>query len=245
MEGAAGRVLDEIFESGRKHGDSQSPLQYRIIYICVYWKKKKNIDHPICSTDFRGMEKIISGRSMGWRGSWRWWCRPMIYFLLIPVPIEQRNSMKYMQRSFSSSTNKSLPRIWEISFFFIIFFFLSWRSLTIDSNEPNNQPNDNNAYDYFTFLIFRFYFSIVFWLFWFWFDRGNLPSSMGNQTDRLVQLCHGATGFVFCLCTAASFFKHRQNLFLKHAAIAGKCIFERGLLLKVLKMKMTKKTWLK
>jgi hypothetical protein len=34
------------------------------------------------------------------------------------------------------------------------------------------------------------------------FPSGNLPSSVGNDTDRLVHWCHGAPGFVAVLCLA-------------------------------------------
>lgn len=32
---------------------------------------------------------------------------------------------------------------------------------------------------------------------------GNLPSSLGNGSDRLVQWCHGAAGLVHCLVLAS------------------------------------------
>lgn len=34
------------------------------------------------------------------------------------------------------------------------------------------------------------------------FPSGNFPSSMGNNTDRLVQWCHGAPGVVFLFVQA-------------------------------------------
>eukprot|EP00933_Yihiella_yeosuensis_P076560 TRINITY_DN86397_c0_g1_i1.p1 TRINITY_DN86397_c0_g1~~TRINITY_DN86397_c0_g1_i1.p1 ORF type:complete len:403 (+),score=63.61 TRINITY_DN86397_c0_g1_i1:41-1249(+) len=58
------------------------------------------------------------------------------------------------------------------------------------------------------------------------FSSGNLPSSLGNSKDRLVQFCHGATGLVPLLLRMGS----REGHFLNSACKSGEAIWLRGLL---------------
>ncbi|KAK8720624.1 hypothetical protein OTU49_013193 [Cherax quadricarinatus] len=62
------------------------------------------------------------------------------------------------------------------------------------------------------------------------FSSGNLPSSIGNPTDRLVHWCHGAPGAVFLFAKAYQVFGNTS--YLEHAKKSGECVWERGLLKK-------------
>ncbi|GAA6107114.1 lanC-like protein 2 [Tachysurus ichikawai] len=62
------------------------------------------------------------------------------------------------------------------------------------------------------------------------FRSGNYPSSLSNETDRLVHWCHGASGVVHMLLMAHKVFKDEK--YLKDAAECGDVIWQRGLLRK-------------
>ncbi|XP_027005764.2 lanC-like protein 2 [Tachysurus fulvidraco] len=62
------------------------------------------------------------------------------------------------------------------------------------------------------------------------FRSGNYPSSLSNETDRLVHWCHGAPGVVHMLLMAHKVFKDEK--YLKDAAECGDVIWQRGLLRK-------------
>ncbi|KAI5106537.1 lanC-like protein 2 [Silurus meridionalis] len=62
------------------------------------------------------------------------------------------------------------------------------------------------------------------------FRSGNYPSSLSNETDRLVHWCHGAPGVVHMLIMAHKAFKDEK--YLKDAAECGEVIWQRGLLRK-------------
>ncbi|XP_047480852.1 lanC-like protein 2 isoform X1 [Penaeus chinensis] len=62
------------------------------------------------------------------------------------------------------------------------------------------------------------------------FPSGNLPSSLSNESDRLIHWCHGAPGAVFLFAKAYQVFNERS--YLEHALKAGESIWERGLLKK-------------
>ncbi|KAM4606172.1 lanC-like protein 2 [Polymixia lowei] len=62
------------------------------------------------------------------------------------------------------------------------------------------------------------------------FRSGNYPSSLSNETDRLVHWCHGAPGVVHMLIMAYKVFK--EDKYLKEAAECGEVIWQRGLLRK-------------
>ncbi|XP_017334923.1 lanC-like protein 2 isoform X1 [Ictalurus punctatus] len=62
------------------------------------------------------------------------------------------------------------------------------------------------------------------------FRSGNYPSSLSNETDRLVHWCHGAPGVVHMLIMARKVFKDEK--YLKDAAECGEVIWQRGLLRK-------------
>ncbi|XP_067107832.1 lanC-like protein 2 isoform X2 [Osmerus mordax] len=59
------------------------------------------------------------------------------------------------------------------------------------------------------------------------FRSGNYPSSLSNETDRLVHWCHGAPGVVHMLIMA-----HKEEKYLKEAQECGEVIWQRGLLRK-------------
>lgn len=61
---------------------------------------------------------------------------------------------------------------------------------------------------------------------------GNLRSSLGKDSDRLVQLCHGSPGFILCLVEAAKTWPARAEEYLRLATRCGWNVFERGILLK-------------
>lgn len=62
-------------------------------------------------------------------------------------------------------------------------------------------------------------------------DSGNLPSSMGNERDSLVQWCHGAVGLILLLVKSYETFKDVQ--FLYEAERLGiNVVWPRGLLKK-------------
>ncbi|XP_065342198.1 lanC-like protein 2 [Cloeon dipterum] len=62
------------------------------------------------------------------------------------------------------------------------------------------------------------------------FPSGNFPSSIGNNSDRLVHWCHGSPAFIPVLCAAYKKFNHVKYL---HAAkTCGEVIWKRGLLKK-------------
>ncbi|KAM7390843.1 hypothetical protein PAMA_008843 [Pampus argenteus] len=62
------------------------------------------------------------------------------------------------------------------------------------------------------------------------FRSGNFPSSLSNETDRLVHWCHGAPGVIHMLIMAHKVFKEEK--YLKEAAECGEVIWQRGLLRK-------------
>ncbi|KTF90990.1 hypothetical protein cypCar_00033408, partial [Cyprinus carpio] len=62
------------------------------------------------------------------------------------------------------------------------------------------------------------------------FRSGNYPSSLSNETDRLVHWCHGAPGVLHMLIMAHKVF--RDEKYLRDAAECGEVIWQRGLLRK-------------
>jgi len=62
------------------------------------------------------------------------------------------------------------------------------------------------------------------------FSSGNFPSSLGNETDRLVHWCHGAPGAIHMFGLAYQVFD--DSKYLKSAEELGNVIWERGLLKK-------------
>lgn len=59
------------------------------------------------------------------------------------------------------------------------------------------------------------------------FSSGNLPSSLGSDSDRLVQWCHGAPGFVNLLSLAYKEFGDPR--YQKAALDCGEVVWERGI----------------
>ncbi|XP_076014434.1 lanC-like protein 2 [Genypterus blacodes] len=62
------------------------------------------------------------------------------------------------------------------------------------------------------------------------FRSGNYPSSLSNETDRLVHWCHGSPGVIHMLIMAHKVFK--EDKYLKEAAECAEVIWQRGLLRK-------------
>ncbi|EGV91649.1 LanC-like protein 2 [Cricetulus griseus] len=62
------------------------------------------------------------------------------------------------------------------------------------------------------------------------FRSGNYPSSLSNETDRLVHWCHGAPGVIHMLLQAYQVFKEEK--YLKEAMECSDVIWHRGLLRK-------------
>ncbi|KAA8581007.1 hypothetical protein FQN60_013965 [Etheostoma spectabile] len=62
------------------------------------------------------------------------------------------------------------------------------------------------------------------------FRSWNFPSSLSNESDRLVHWCHGAPGVVHMLIMAHKVFKEEK--YLKEAAECAEVIWQRGLLRK-------------
>uniref|UniRef100_A0A8C3VCW4 LanC-like protein 2 n=3 Tax=Catharus ustulatus TaxID=91951 RepID=A0A8C3VCW4_CATUS len=62
------------------------------------------------------------------------------------------------------------------------------------------------------------------------FRSGNYPSSLSNETDRLVHWCHGAPGVIHMLMQAYKTFK--EDKYLKDAIDCSDVIWQRGLLRK-------------
>ncbi|KAM8880566.1 lanC-like protein 2 [Synchiropus picturatus] len=62
------------------------------------------------------------------------------------------------------------------------------------------------------------------------FRSGNFPSSLSNESDRLVHWCHGAPGVIHLLIMAYKVFKEEK--YLKEAAECAEVIWQRGLLRK-------------
>ncbi|XP_031607057.1 lanC-like protein 2 [Oreochromis aureus] len=62
------------------------------------------------------------------------------------------------------------------------------------------------------------------------FRSGNFPSSLSNESDRLVHWCHGAPGVIHMLIMAHKIFKEEK--YLKEAVECGEVIWQRGLLRK-------------
>ncbi|XP_054847960.1 lanC-like protein 2 [Eublepharis macularius] len=62
------------------------------------------------------------------------------------------------------------------------------------------------------------------------FRSGNYPSSLSNETDRLVHWCHGAPGVIHMLMQAYQVFK--EDKYLKDAMECSDVIWQRGLLRK-------------
>ncbi|KAL8730214.1 MAG: hypothetical protein Q9166_004191 [cf. Caloplaca sp. 2 TL-2023] len=64
-------------------------------------------------------------------------------------------------------------------------------------------------------------------------DSGNFPTSVDSGRDSLVQLCHGAPGFVLSLRLIQKYFDDAAQAALNNSmAKARDCIWERGLLTK-------------
>lgn len=67
------------------------------------------------------------------------------------------------------------------------------------------------------------------------YPSGNLRSSIGSNHDKLVQLCHGASGLVLCMTYAATYlhrFPEKVGKFRTVATEAGDLVFRHGLLRK-------------
>lgn len=62
------------------------------------------------------------------------------------------------------------------------------------------------------------------------YSSGNFPSSLWSETDRYVQWCHGAPGFLYMYTAAYKVFKDKKYLDL--ALKCGDVIWERGILKK-------------
>lgn len=62
------------------------------------------------------------------------------------------------------------------------------------------------------------------------FRSGNYPSSLSNESDRLVHWCHGAPGVIHMLLQAYKIFKEEK--YLKDAIECSDVIWQRGLLRK-------------
>ncbi|KAM9307837.1 lanC-like protein 2 [Gastrophryne carolinensis] len=62
------------------------------------------------------------------------------------------------------------------------------------------------------------------------FRSGNYPSSLSNETDRLVHWCHGSPGVIHMLLQAHKLFKEEK--YLKDAIECSDVIWQRGLLRK-------------
>ncbi|KAM5156967.1 lanC-like protein 2 [Mantella aurantiaca] len=62
------------------------------------------------------------------------------------------------------------------------------------------------------------------------FRSGNYPSSLSNETDRLVHWCHGAPGVIHMLIQSHKLFKEEK--YLKDAMDCSDVIWQRGLLRK-------------
>ncbi|XP_028132678.1 glutathione S-transferase LANCL1 isoform X1 [Diabrotica virgifera virgifera] len=62
------------------------------------------------------------------------------------------------------------------------------------------------------------------------FPSGNFPSSIGRDSDKYVQWCHGSPGFVHLLTTAYKIFQDTR--YLQAALECGEIIWQRGLLRK-------------
>ncbi|XP_067291006.1 lanC-like protein 2 [Pseudorasbora parva] len=62
------------------------------------------------------------------------------------------------------------------------------------------------------------------------FRSGNYPSSLSNESDRLVHWCHGAPGVLHMLIMAHKVFKDEK--YLRDAVECGELIWQRGLLRK-------------
>ncbi|KAI9754559.1 MAG: hypothetical protein M4579_004659 [Chaenotheca gracillima] len=64
------------------------------------------------------------------------------------------------------------------------------------------------------------------------FDSGNFPSSLPVGTDRLVQFCHGAPGFIISLQNIAAHYPASKAKIELAIDKGVECIWERGLLTK-------------
>lgn len=62
------------------------------------------------------------------------------------------------------------------------------------------------------------------------FRSGNYPSSLSNESDRLVHWCHGAPGVLHTLIMAHKVF--REEKYLRDAVDCGELIWQKGLLRK-------------
>lgn len=62
------------------------------------------------------------------------------------------------------------------------------------------------------------------------FPSGNFPSSLGNNTDKLIHWCHGASGVIHLMLLAYEVFGDLK--YLTAAKECGEVIWERGLLKK-------------
>ncbi|XP_041479094.1 lanC-like protein 2 isoform X1 [Lytechinus variegatus] len=62
------------------------------------------------------------------------------------------------------------------------------------------------------------------------FSSGNFPSSLGNQSDKLVHWCHGAPGVIHMLLQAYRVFS--EDRYLNAAVDCGRVIWDRGILRK-------------
>ncbi|XP_028397878.1 lanC-like protein 2 [Dendronephthya gigantea] len=62
------------------------------------------------------------------------------------------------------------------------------------------------------------------------FSSGNFPSSLENDSDRLIHWCHGAPGAVYLMLKAYQLFKDKR--YLDTAILCGDVVWKRGLLRK-------------
>lgn len=62
------------------------------------------------------------------------------------------------------------------------------------------------------------------------YSSGNFKSSLGSDSDRLIQWCHGAPGFTHLFCKAYEVFQDEKYLNL--ALECGEVVWEKGLLRK-------------
>lgn len=59
---------------------------------------------------------------------------------------------------------------------------------------------------------------------------GNVPSSVGNGSDKLVHFCHGATGWIPLVCLMISRFPAKAAWYKERASVLGAVVWQRGIL---------------
>lgn len=74
--------------------------------------------------------------------------------------------------------------------------------------------------------------NMVEWLLGLQFPSGNFPSSFPVSSDKLVQFCHGAPGFVIALESLQAYFPVLRDRISDGLQRARECVWERGLLTK-------------